>query len=393
MTREDLEHLTDEQMDRWMADDDRMADSQLLAGYREATFRARGRRPDHDRMWNNIAQRTTGSRRPEETPSAPDAAMRRIVPYGRIAAWVAAAAAVILLTWMPVRRFLHSGNADGPASKTVTDRQETVVASVPKIVPSDVVIYTDGRIEKAADRPAQSPGAAVTEREADFSKSDIGDITATKTVVIPRGRLYKVTLSDGSEVWLNADSRLVFPARFSGARRRVELEGEAYFKVAKDASHPFIVKAGNVSTVVLGTEFNVRSYVNEAPEVALVEGSVVVNDCRSSRTVKLIPGQAAVVAKEKIAVNRINTDYYKQWKEGLFYFDNASLLDVMKELGRWYNIGIEIEDPSLARYNIHFIGSRDDRLEQIVSDLNFFSYLNVSKKGEKLIISRKKQGK
>lgn len=387
MFLDDMEHLADmpkEQLDEWMADDENAVNSELLAGYREAACRERGRKPKRRNAWERLSRRAFG-----ETPRHTAPRTKSI----KTAAWAAAAVIAVLLAITPLLGDIGKGRLRPLACHQRTAEKTPVVASIAKNTAEDVIIWSDGKAAKAKDMAALTPDQAITETEADFSKASVSDINTSKTVFIPRGKLYKVTLSDGTEVWLNADSRLSFPVHFGGDKRQVELKGEAYFKVAKDASRPFVVKSAGVSTTVLGTEFNFRAYTGETPEVALIRGAVVVDDVATGKRVRLNPGQAATVGKDRISVGRINTDYYTQWKEGLFYFDDNSLLDVMKELGRWYNVSIEIEDQTLARYNIHFIAERDESLDQIVSDLNFFSYLNVSKKADRLIISRKKAKK
>lgn len=381
---EHLKDMSDEQLNEWMADNENVIDCELLAGYREAAFRERGRKPNHRNAWERLGRRAFGKNHRNREP--------RIKP-ARTVAWTAAAVIIVLLAIMPLLGGIGKSSLRPLAFHQKTAEKKTVVASRAKSAAEDVIIWSDGKPTKAKDMATLTPDEAITENEADFSKASVSDINTSKTVLIPRGKLYKVTLSDGTEVWLNADSRLSFPVHFSGDKRQVELRGEAYFKVTKDANHPFVVKSGKVSTTVLGTEFNFRAYAGETPEVALIKGAVVVDDVAVGKRVRLTPGQAAMVGKDGIAVSHINTDYYTQWKEGLFYFDDSSLLDVMKELGRWYNVSIEIEDQSLAQYNIHFIAGRDESLDQIVSDLNFFSYLSVSKKTDKLIISRKKAKK
>ena len=212
-------------------------------------------------------------------------------------------------------------------------------------------------------------------------------IPHAKTVIIPRGKLYKITLSDGSEVWLNADSRLTFPSHFVGDKRMVSLEGEAYFKVAKDPRHPFIVKCGEIETMVLGTEFNIRSYNNQ-PEVALISGSVAVKDSRD-HTFTLTPGQAVTLFDEGFQAREIDTEYYKKWREGMFYFEEASLLEVMCEIGRWYNVNINIVDPELNDYKLHFAADREESISQIIQYLACLSYLDISKKGNLITIRKK----
>lgn len=113
------------------------------------------------------------------------------------------------------------------------------------------------------------------------------------TIATPRGKDFTITLSDGTQVMLNAESSLRYPTTFTGSNRSVELKGEAFFTVAKDCKHPFIVHTTNTTTIVTGTKFNFRAYDNSAPHVTLIEGSVSVKSNDSRQELKLKPGEDA----------------------------------------------------------------------------------------------------
>lgn len=166
------------------------------------------------------------------------------------------------------------------------------------------------------------------------------------TVTTPKGRQYQLTLSDGTKVWLNADSRIHYPASFSGVERTVDIEGEAYFEVAKNKAAPFRVRIGNRAEIeVLGTSFNVNTYTNEdALSTTLLEGAVRVHG--SSGAVLLKPGQQAQVpVSGNIKLNdTADIEKVMAWKNGLFAFENASLQEVMQELERWYGVDIIYEE-------------------------------------------------
>lgn len=155
----------------------------------------------------------------------------------------------------------------------------------------------------------------------------------------PRGGNYQVTLPDGSRVWMNADSKLIFPAKFSGKSREVSLEGEAYFEVAKDRIHPFIVKSRSQRVEVLGTHFNINSYADEvAIKTTLLEGAVKVSDKNGSEAI-LKPGEAAI-NKGNVSVEEVNTAEAVAWKDGNIAFREKTLEGIMRELSRWYDISV-----------------------------------------------------
>ena len=210
-----------------------------------------------------------------------------------------------------------------------------------------------------------------------------------KTISTPRGKDYELVLSDGTVVLLNADSKITFPTRFTGNKRTVKLVGEAYFKVSKNKHRPFIVETGNLYTKVLGTEFNLKAYPHSDVNVTLIKGSVAVN--AEGKEVMLKPGENAEYSENKdIEVTTVDTEGYIQWKDGYFYFDNVPLIDVVRDLGRWYNVNIEIRNNSLMSYRLHFIASRKASIKEFVDNLNEFNYLHEVHKGNKLIIDRKK---
>lgn len=140
----------------------------------------------------------------------------------------------------------------------------------------------------------------------------------THSIVIPRGETFKLILCDGTEVWLNANSKLVYPTAFIEKERTVFLEGEAYFKVTKDAK-PFIVKTDYLQTKVLGTEFNVKSYTAEDSHVTLISGKVQVRSHENARFVDLEPGKDAMLLSDGLfEVKEVNSEAYTYWKDGYF---------------------------------------------------------------------------
>lgn len=197
---------------------------------------------------------------------------------------------------------------------------------------------------------------------------------------IPRGETFKVVLSDGTEVLLNSDSRLSYPTVFKGKERVVSLEGEAYF-------NPFIVKSGNVQVRVLGTEFNMCSYTPDNVRVTLIEGKVAVSDTCSLQTVEMKPGQSAqLVSDGTFAVDEVDTETFLYWKEGFFYFDDVALVDMMKEIGKWYNIDIEFRNSEIMNLRMHFLANRQQKVSDLIELLNRMERIHVYLEGESLII-------
>lgn len=160
------------------------------------------------------------------------------------------------------------------------------------------------------------------------------------TATTPRGGVYEITLPDGTHVWMNADSKLSFPSDFSGRERKVSLSGEAYFEVTK-AEQPFIVATDKQEVTVLGTHFNINSYIDEAAtRTTLLEGSVRVSAADANHgSYVLKPGDQAI-NNGKIRINKVDLDEAVAWKNGNTVFENKSLEDIMRDLSRWYDVSV-----------------------------------------------------
>lgn len=167
------------------------------------------------------------------------------------------------------------------------------------------------------------------------------------TLVVPPKMDYRIILSDGTEVWLNATSTLKFPFSFKDKTREVYLEGEGYFKVAQNADKPFIVRTPETVVRVLGTEFNINTYKPGVTSTALVSGSVSARSGTS--TIVLKPGQEAVYTERLgFTVQQFDRDAALSWMNGVFQFDNTRLADLAPVIERWFGIKVIFDDPALA---------------------------------------------
>ena len=192
-----------------------------------------------------------------------------------------AAAVLLLFLWM-----LPGGNGAGTGKEPLLVFASDSAALRSPVLQTEKAPGVQASADDGADRPAvwvaKGPHELDYHTPANLS-AYAKDLPERHSLTVPRGQTFKLILSDGTEVYLNADSRLVYPSRFTGKERSVFLDGEAYFRVAKDAGHPFIVRTQTLQTRVLGTEFNVSGYEGSDTEVTLVEGSVEVSDavCRA----------------------------------------------------------------------------------------------------------------
>lgn len=209
------------------------------------------------------------------------------------------------------------------------------------------------------------------------------DLPERHSLTVPRGQTFKLTLSDGTEVYMNTDSRLIYPSRFTGKERSVYLEGEAYFHVARDERHPFVVRTSTLETRVLGTEFNVSGYAGSEPEVTLIEGSVEVTGAGRREAIRITPGeQVGLQADGSLSVRKVDVSPYVHWKEGYFYYDDVTLLEIMKDLGRWYNVSIVFCSADAMNARLHYAADRRKDLQHAVTLLNRMNKFKVTLKAD-----------
>jgi len=202
------------------------------------------------------------------------------------------------------------------------------------------------------------------------------NIVSYNTLTTPRGGQYRIFLSDGTIVWLNASTTLRFPIAFVGKERRVEIKGEAYFEVAKNTAMPFIVKAGNSEVRVLGTHFNIMAYADDKLiKTTLLKGSVEVSydkpasSTKANSHVVLQPGQQSQLDR-KNEINVVDADLEEAiaWKNGNFIFNNEDIESIMAKISRWYDVKIDYQiDPA----NKTFSG-KISRTQNVSEVLNMF---------------------
>lgn len=206
------------------------------------------------------------------------------------------------------------------------------------------------------------------------------------TLVTPRGGQYKVTLPDGTIAWLNAASSLKYPVAFTGPERLVELKGEGYFEVAKNAKQPFKVNLRNeTSVLVTGTHFNINAYSDETViRTTLLEGAVTV----SSQKLKtnLSPLQQAVVNStgDITTEKNSNTAEATGWKDGKFIFKNADIETIMRQVARWYDIDLQYE----GKINYHFNATIDRNVpvSKLLKLLEMTNNVHFTIDGKKIIV-------
>ncbi len=208
--------------------------------------------------------------------------------------------------------------------------------------------------------------------------------TIYNTVTVPRGGEYKLVLADGTIVWLNSDSHIRYPVTFSGNTRQVELEGEAYFEVAKDVEKPFIVRMNEYNVRVTGTQFNVRNYLNESLATTLVEGGVQIE--RKGKVDRLRPGQQAVLENNEIRIRVVNVEEQVAWRHGAFGFTQCRLENIMEELARWYDVDVFYMNQQVKDYHFSAWFKRSSSINEVINILEKTKKISLDLKGRILTV-------
>ncbi len=212
------------------------------------------------------------------------------------------------------------------------------------------------------------------------------------TLNTPAGSRFSLTLSDGSKVWLNANSSISYPLNFAGNYRRVSLTGEAYFEVHKNATQPFQVKIESGMIQVLGTAFNISAYSDkEIMKTTVVEGAVrVAHDGKDqTETLVLKPNEQALMGKKSIRKQQVDAQATIAWKDGLFYFDSISAYEAFSQLANWYDLNILYEG-NLSDISFYGVIDRHKSLGAILkilerSGVKFKLYQQAGRKTLKII--------
>lgn len=207
------------------------------------------------------------------------------------------------------------------------------------------------------------------------------------TIATPRGGKYEIVLPDGSKVWLNATSSLRFPVAFTGSTRTVNLKGEGYFEIARQADKPFIVKVDGEEIKVLGTNFNVNAYDDRSHiTTTLADGSIKVSDRHQSYILK--PGEQARLNKqtENIEITHANIEEALAWKNDMFYFDGTNIKNIMQEIGRWYNVDVVYKTDQLGNKNYSGIISRYSDVKTVLERFSLTGTVQFKIEGRTIVV-------
>lgn len=292
-------------------------------------------------------------------------------------------AALILLLLVPASYFIYHWISE-----------ETISDITPGTLGGELIL-SDGKSFNLSDNnlPENAVRAFVIDSKGinyqiPANKPQVKEIQNTLRTL--QGMECLITLSDGTRVHLNAETRLTYPVCFSSKERIVQIEGEAYFDVAPDKEHPFIVKTSHTSIRVTGTSFNVRAYADEDTEsTTLISGTVRINS--RNEEFELVPNQHYTYNKNTgtNTVANVNTDLYTSWESGSFIFLNVPLENVMSYLSKWYGFQYSFEDEAAKQARIGAYLNRYANMNPIIDMITELNLVNIKQREGILHISYK----
>ena len=206
-------------------------------------------------------------------------------------------------------------------------------------------------------------------------------------IEVPKGAEYRLVLSDGTRIWLNSDTRLNYPTNFEKNVREVEIHGEVYFEVSHDTRKPFIVRTGELTVTVLGTEFNVNTRIPTHVRTTLVEGKVQVT-FKEGIPYILTPGEMAStdVFSGQTTVEQVNIQKYIAWRHGRFCFEEATIEEIMQELSLWYDLQVEYQNQQVKQEKFSGYLPRGESVMSILKKIEQTSYVHFKMVQNKIIV-------
>ena len=247
----------------------------------------------------------------------------------------------------------------------------------------------DVQIDTDHERGVSSNDGVIDYTQVEPSEAIASEILYNK-IETKTGSCYELRLADGSRVWLNAQTELRFPIRFEGGERRVYLTGEAYFEVAHDEEHPFVVstQTGSLDVCVYGTHFDVDAYSPEYVRTTLLEGSVGIRDVARSSVHMLQPSNTALynVLNGQVEITPCDAAECVLWREGILSFDEMSVEQLMRRVNRYYGVDAIYEDDSVRMVTLTGLLRYDDNLVTLLHTLESVSSLRFEQTGSCVLV-------
>ena len=348
--------------------------------------------PEHQKIADRILKKKTNEKNSRLIKSfSSQKAWEKVYPLlggnqsGTVFSWKKSLkyAALILLLLVPASYFIYHWISE-----------ETISDITPGTLGGELIL-SDGKSFNLSDNnfPENAVRAFVIDSKGinyqiPANKPQVKEIQNTLRTL--QGMECLITLSDGTRVHLNAETRLTYPVCFSSKERIVQIEGEAYFDVAPDKEHPFIVKTSHTSIRVTGTSFNVRAYADEDTEsTTLISGTVRINS--RNEEFELVPNQHYTYNKNTgtNTVANVNTDLYTSWESGSFIFLNVPLENVMSYLSKWYGFQYSFEDEAAKQVRIGAYLNRYANMNPIIDMITELNLVNIKQREGILHISYK----
>lgn len=359
-----------EELDKWLQESSRHVDE--LERIREEALKGCPECPDMDEMWKVFEQR---------------------IPSTRVRRWRIWRYAALFLLPLCVVAWLYFGHSSvGPGL--------SVVSVEKKINPGELkalLILGDGKevnITKDSDvdiREGMGNIRILTaghtlhyERVVDSIQQSV---TVCNTLIVPPGGEFSLQLSDGTNVWLNAGSKLKYPVVFTGNLREVEMEGEVYFDVKHDEQKPFIVRVHGLDVRVLGTSFNISSYDDQVV-TTLISGKIGLSNGQNN--VKLLPGEQAILeaGQTNFQIRKVNAANYALWKEGVFWFENVDLETIMDDLARWYDVEVLYMNQEVKDLRFSMEMKRYEDINTVLRKIGYTRKAKFTVKGRTIAVTR-----
>lgn len=353
----------DRELEAWLAESEahRQEYEDICRRLRQDLLKTDG--PDLSAVWKEVERRLPGRKR-------------------RLRAWhIAAAACIVAALGISMLQWFRT-EPEAPvtvAENSKAYKAKLILGNGKEINLADSSHYL---IAEEAGTSISSAGNAVRYE----SKGAANETVQTNTIIIPRGGEFRLELADGTQVWLNSESKLTYPVQFTGKTREVEMEGEVCFDVAKNAEQPFIVRTGDASIKVLGTLFNVEAYVdNGRITTTLVEGKVEIQSGNERQ--ELLPDRQAVITEKGIQVKEVHARDYISWLSGEFNFTETSLEEIMQKLSRWYNFEFFFANQEVKEAHFSLKIKRYENVADILKKIEKTGRAHFNINGRTIIVS------
>lgn len=313
----------------------------------------------------------------------------------KIALWYMAAACFIGIFVLSVTFFIHP-----PSNNILSLNRHAIQPGSSKAIlvlhngeSLDLTSTENNHIATSGTTQANNTGSQISYTDKENAASSEEEKDVFNEIIIPRGGEYKIILADGTRVWLNSQTKLKYPVKFTQGVRQVYLTGEAFFEVTPNAKKPFLVQLENNVTVrVLGTSFNVRAYNDEETTETVLEKGIVKAESAAG-SVTLSPSFMFEYNKKAktISERRVDTELYTAWKDGRYVFYNEPIENILHKLSRWYNINIAYKDETVKKLPFSGNVRKYENVNTLLEAFETSGGIHFDIRGNNITVSRLKK--